>query len=66
MSSHEIDIPTALSVCNNNDMKITQHGSEIETILVLTGVTFREHLNDFPYAPHHILDGIGQVPSPLQ
>lgn len=40
--------------------------SEIETILVLTGVTSREDLNDFPYAPHHILDGIGQVPGPLQ
>lgn len=36
--------------------------SEIETILLLSGVTAREELNSFPYQPHHVLDGIGGVP----
>ncbi len=36
--------------------------SEIETILLLSGVTSREDLRTFPYQPHHILDGIGGVP----
>jgi len=40
--------------------------SEIETILVLTGVTSRDHLIDFPYAPHYVFEGIGQVPGPLR
>ncbi len=36
--------------------------SEIETILVLSGVTSRSELNKFAYSPHFILDGVGQIP----
>ncbi|MBN2713731.1 MAG: HAD family hydrolase [Planctomycetes bacterium] len=35
--------------------------SEIETILVLSGVTSRDDLKNFPYAPDHILDGVGDI-----
>ena len=35
--------------------------SEIETILLLSGVTAREELRSFPYQPHHVLEGIGAV-----
>jgi NagD protein len=35
--------------------------SEIETILVLSGVTSREDISNFPYRPHHILDGVGDI-----
>jgi NagD protein len=36
--------------------------SEIETVLVLTGVTRREELSRFAYQPRHILDGVFQIP----
>ena len=35
--------------------------SQIETVLVLSGVTSRETLVNFPYKPDHILDGVGDV-----
>jgi NagD protein len=35
--------------------------SEIETVLVLSGVTTREGLDNFPYRPNHILNGVGDV-----
>ncbi len=35
--------------------------SQIETVLVLSGVTSRETLANFPYKPDHILDGVGDV-----
>jgi NagD protein len=35
--------------------------SEIETILVLSGVTNRENMKEFPYRPDHILDGVGDI-----
>ena len=35
--------------------------SEIETILVLSGVTSESDLNKFAYRPHYILEGVGQV-----
>ena len=35
--------------------------SEIDTILVLSGVTSREELGGFPYQPHFVLDGIGDL-----
>lgn len=35
--------------------------SEIDTVLVLTGVTSRESMEAFPYRPKYILDGVGDV-----
>ena len=35
--------------------------SMIETVLVLSGCTAKEDLNDFPYAPNYILNGVGDV-----
>ncbi len=35
--------------------------SEIETVLVLTGVTQPEDLPRFAYRPHHVLPGVGDV-----
>ncbi len=35
--------------------------SEIETVLVLSGITSEEDLEQFPYRPHHILNGVGQI-----
>ncbi len=36
--------------------------TEIETVLVLTGVTSREDLFRFPYQPRYILDGVSEIP----
>lgn len=35
--------------------------SEIDTVLVLSGVTNRENINNFPYGPKYILDGVGDI-----
>jgi NagD protein len=35
--------------------------SEIDTVLVLSGVTTREEINLYPYRPTYILDGVGQI-----
>ena len=35
--------------------------SEIETVLVLSGVSKREDLHRFAYQPHHILEGVWQL-----
>lgn len=35
--------------------------SEIETILVLSGVTTRKNILDFPFTPHYIFDGVGDI-----
>lgn len=40
--------------------------SEIETVLVLSGVTARDDLTRFPYAPHHIYDGVGALTAALR
>jgi NagD protein len=37
--------------------------AEIETVLVLTGVTSRDDLPDFPYSPHYILEGVSEIPT---
>ncbi|MDR0525373.1 MAG: HAD-IIA family hydrolase [Spirochaetaceae bacterium] len=37
--------------------------SEIETILVLSGVTALSDLARFPYRPKHILDGVFEIPA---
>lgn len=36
--------------------------SEIDTVLVLTGVTARDHVNDFSYRPRYVLNNVGEVP----
>jgi len=37
--------------------------SEIETVLVLSGVTRHEDLHRFAYRPSHVLEGVGHVPA---
>ena len=36
--------------------------SEIETILVLSGVTKPEDISHFPYQPKHVLEGVFEIP----
>jgi NagD protein len=36
--------------------------TEIETVLVLSGVTRREDLSQFAYGPRHVLEGIFEIP----
>jgi NagD protein len=33
----------------------------LETVLVLSGVTTREEINQFPYRPTYVLDGVGDI-----
>ena len=35
--------------------------SEIDTLLVLSGISTRETVDLFPYRPHFILDGVGDI-----
>jgi len=35
--------------------------SEVETVLVLSGVTRREDIERYPYRPDHIIDGVGDI-----
>ena len=35
--------------------------SNIDTVLVLTGVTAREDIGNFPYRPKYVLDGVGDI-----
>jgi len=37
--------------------------TEVETVLVLSGVTSREELDRFPYAPRHVLEGVFEIPN---
>ena len=37
--------------------------SNIDTVLVLTGVTAREDIGNFPYRPKYVLDGVGDIVS---
>jgi len=36
--------------------------SELDTVLVLSGVTTRDSLQNFPYRPTYILNGVGDIP----
>jgi NagD protein len=36
--------------------------SDIETVLVLSGVTALEDIPDYPYQPRHILEGVFEIP----
>ena len=40
--------------------------SNIDTVLVLTGVTTREGINEFPYRPKYILEGIKDIAEALK
>jgi NagD protein len=40
--------------------------SEIETILVLSGVTAMNDIPQFPYKPKHILEGIFEIPGSFE
>jgi len=35
--------------------------SEIDTILVLSGITTPEMIGNFPYTPHYVLSGVGEI-----
>lgn len=36
--------------------------AELDTVLVLSGVTTRESMLDFPYRPTYVLSGVGEIP----
>ncbi len=36
--------------------------TEIETVLVLSGVTSKEELTQYPYQPNYVLSGVGEIP----
>ncbi|NLG24141.1 MAG: HAD hydrolase-like protein, partial [Clostridiales bacterium] len=36
--------------------------SEIDTVLVLSGVTSRESMETYPYRPKYVLGGVGDIP----
>mgnify|MGYP000263013951 CR=1 FL=1 len=38
--------------------------TELDTVLVLSGVTSREMLGNFPYCPKYVLSGVGEIPNP--
>ena len=33
----------------------------LDTVLVLSGVTTAEQVNAFPYRPHYVLSGVGEI-----
>jgi len=35
--------------------------AEIDSVLVLSGVTRREDLGQFPYSPAYVLEGVGEI-----
>ena len=35
--------------------------SNVDTVLVLSGVTSREDIEKFPYRPKYVLDGVGDI-----
>jgi NagD protein len=35
--------------------------SEIETCLVLSGITSRDMINNYPYRPHFVLNGVEDI-----
>ncbi|MGI6239831.1 MAG: HAD-IIA family hydrolase [Christensenellales bacterium] len=36
--------------------------SEMDTVLVLSGVTSRESMREYPYRPSYVLSGVGEIP----
>lgn len=39
--------------------------SGLDTVLVLSGVTSRADINNFPYRPRQVLSGVGEIPEPI-
>lgn len=39
--------------------------SEIETVLVLSGITKEKDIRKFPYRPTYVLNGVGEIPEPV-
>ena len=37
--------------------------SGLATVLVLSGCTSRTDVNDYPYRPTYILNGVGEIPN---
>ena len=35
--------------------------SNVDTVLVLSGVTKEQDINNFPYRPKYILNGVGEI-----
>ena len=35
--------------------------SNVDTVLVLSGVTSREAIDNFPYQPKYVLNGVGEI-----
>ncbi|MEE1127769.1 MAG: HAD hydrolase-like protein [Acutalibacteraceae bacterium] len=35
--------------------------SNVDTVLVLSGVTMREDIDKFPYRPKYVLNGVGEI-----
>ena len=35
--------------------------TQIDTVLVLSGVTDMNNIHDFPYVPKYIVDGVGDI-----
>ena len=35
--------------------------SNVDTVLVLSGVTSKEMISDFPYRPKYVLGGVGDI-----
>ncbi len=40
--------------------------SNVDTVLVLSGVTAREDIGNFPYRPKYVLDGVGDIVKGIQ
>ena len=36
--------------------------SEIETVLILSGITKEADIRNFPYRPTYVLSGVGEIP----
>ena len=51
-------------LCVDNDSDILAGmESGLATVLVLSGCTSRTDVNDYPYRPTYILNGVGDIPS---
>ncbi len=40
--------------------------SNVDTVLVLSGVTAKDDINSFPYRPKYVLDGVGDIVAAIQ
>ncbi len=49
-------------ICDMDTDIVAGIHAEITTLLVLSGVTAPEDIKSFAYHPHHVLDGVGDIP----